>query len=384
MSNKVQPRTLEALEDVRKYLHQHPEVSNNEHHTAGRISEELKALGPDHLYQNVGGTGLLAVFEGPEAGPTILFRAELDALPIEEENDFEYRSGTPGVSHKCGHDGHMCILLGLGRRIHDNRPKKGRVVLLFQPAEEIGAGAHQVLEDEQFRKIEPDWVFALHNLPGYPMGAIVTREGAFSAAVTSLIVRLHGKTAHAGEPENGIHPGPAIVTLLSLAEKLTQPDLEREDFTLVTPIHIRMGEKAYGVSPGYGEVHFTMRTWRMEPLENIKEQMLSAVIKLRSRYVLRVETEWTNPFETNYNDAEAVKWIRSAATKCEYQLIERKRPLKWGEDFGAFTQRYRGAMFGLGSGKKTPALHNPDYDFPDAIIPKGVQIFYSLVEKILG
>src|SRR5690606_3395535 len=163
--------TAKELQNIRRHLHQHPEVSNHEQETKKYLKSHLEKLDHDGLLE-VGKTGLAVFFKGKEQGKKILLRADMDALPIEEINDFEYKSQNPGVSHKCGHDGHTTIMLGVASSLSQNRPERGEVCLVFQPAEENGTGARQILEDEKF-DFKAAKAFALHNLPGYPLHKIV-------------------------------------------------------------------------------------------------------------------------------------------------------------------------------------------------------------------
>jgi len=383
MIESVDPLIHQEMVALRQRLHAQPELPGEEHKTAAQVEQVLRGYEPDLLLDKLGGTGVAAVFESGKPGPAVLFRAELDALPIEEINDFEYRSTRKNVSHKCGHDGHMVILLSLARRIAQRRPASGKVILLFQPAEETGEGAMRVLRDPRFSQIRPDHVFALHNLPGYPMGAVVTKKGAFTAGVRSLIIRLQGKTSHAAEPENGLNPAQAIAELLQLCDKLTQPDPGAPDFTLVTPVHVVMGERAYGVSAGYGEVHLTIRCWTKEVMQQLEEDLLNLSRDIALAHGLEINTEWTNVFLANFNDEASVDLIEKVTRLLQLEYVERQQPLKWGEDFGAFTQRFKGAMFGLGAGEDTPALHNPDYDFPDEIIETGSNILFQIAVTFL-
>ncbi|PKP14278.1 MAG: amidohydrolase, partial [Bacteroidetes bacterium HGW-Bacteroidetes-23] len=190
---------LESLIRFRKELHKNPELSGKEIETAKRIVSFLEQYPPDEMQTNVGGTGIIAVYKGVEEGKSILFRSELDALPIKETNSFEHISIKNNVSHKCGHDGHTAILCGLASELHHQRPEKGNVILLFQPAEENGSGAEKVANDDNFKNYKPDFVFALHNLPGFDKNQIVVKDDTFSCAVKSIIIRLKGKIAHAAE-----------------------------------------------------------------------------------------------------------------------------------------------------------------------------------------
>ncbi|RNL90735.1 amidohydrolase [Sinomicrobium pectinilyticum] len=374
----------ERLTRLRKYLHRHPEVSGKEHETAKTILSFLRKHTPDQVVTHLGGTGIAAIYKGTERGKTVLIRCELDALPIPEVNTFLHRSGTPGISHKCGHDGHMAIVAGLAVLLHRYRPEKGRVILLFQPSEEDGNGAKCVLADNRFGDMDPDYVFALHNLPSFPEGQIVIKEGTFTPAVHSIIIMLKGKTAHAGEPEKGINPASAIADIIRQFQALVQPDIASDDFCQVAPIYLRMGEKAYGISAGEGEVHFTIRCKDNNRMKTTAGTAEKIARETAQRYGLKPYISWTQGFPANENHPKAIQYIREVAGQQGFDLYEKDTPFGWGEDFGLFTQKYPGALFGLGAGENTPALHNPDYDFPDGIISTGVQMFYHIIQKIIS
>ena len=375
---------MKELIPLRKKLHQYPEVSGNETETAKRILNFLSNYSPNQLITNIGGNGILAIYKGKETGKTILFRCELDALPITEMNSFDYKSVHEGVSHKCGHDGHMAILCGLAKTLHENPLEKGTVMLLFQPSEEDGNGAKSVLNDSKFDAINPDFAFALHNLPGYKKHQIVLKEGTFTCAVNSMIIQLEGKTAHAGEPENGINPALAIAEIITFFNSKINTILASENYCLITPIHINMGEKAYGVSAGYGEVHFTMRSNSNKQMRVIEATLEQNVLEIAKKFNLKATIHWTQSFEANENNIEAVNYIRKAISELKLDTLEKELPFTFGEDFGLFTQKFKGAMLGLGSGENVPALHNPDFDFPDEIIETGVQLFHQITNEILN
>lgn len=373
--------TLNELIAFRKQLHQYPEVSGNEHQTQQCILSFLSNAGIEGV--PIGGTGVMVVFDSNVPGKTIMLRSDHDALPIEEVNDFEYKSVHQGVSHKCGHDGHTAIMCGVAKYFKNYPPKKGRVVLIFQPAEENGEGAKAVLNDANF-SYTPDIAIALHNIPGYEKNRVIYRVGSFTAAAKSIIIRLDGKTSHAAEPEKGINPAPAIADMIQLFEKESQPLLDREDFALTTPVHIQMGERSYGVSAGHGEVHYTLRTWNNETMDRLTERILTSIEAISNKYGLRSAISWTEEFDANQNSETAVKLIEDAIATNDLSFEIRSTPFKWGEDFGLFTKQFGGAMFGIGSGIDCPALHNPDYDFPDEIIATGINMFTSITEKALN
>ncbi|MDX1438316.1 MAG: amidohydrolase [Rubricoccaceae bacterium] len=377
------PATTESIVAFRKRLHAHPELSGQEHETAQAVRTKLEDLKPDELIA-IGSTGLAAVFSGEESGPTVLLRSELDALPIQEVNDFEHRSNVRGVSHKCGHDGHTAILTGVAQKIASNRITSGRLVLLFQPAEETGEGAKRVLADPAFEGIRPDYVFALHNLPGCPAGVVVVKDGVFTAAVCTLILTFSGRTAHAAEPEHGRNPVYAISEIVRLTREMEQTDVASDAFTLITPVYLSVGDIAYGTAPGEGELHLTIRAWSNINLDRAVGDVIRAAERLALEQGLEIDSERVAEFSANVNDEEATRLIREAAKATGVTVQERLTPFKWGEDFGLFTERYRGAMFGIGAGVSHPALHNPDYDFPDEIIPGAVDLFERIARQLLA
>jgi len=367
----------------RRKLHAAAELSGQEYNTAGIIAAALAACSPDQVLRNVGGRGVLALFEGSEPGPSVLLRADMDALPIREVNDFSHCSLNEGVSHKCGHDGHAAVMLGVARLLAGRRPSRGRVYLLFQPAEETGGGARAVLDDPAVAEIRPDAVFAFHNLPGYPLGQVVVRQGSFTAAVKSMIITLQGKPAHAAEPEHGINPALAMAELLQQAAGLSNNCPERDDFVLVTPVHANLGEIAYGTSAGYGEVHFTLRSWSQGQMRQLEKRLLGILDELAARHWLAIRHSWTEEFHACENDTQAVKQVSRVARQLSMTVSERPMPFKWGEDFGLFTQRFPGALFGIGAGEDHPALHHADYDFPDKILSGAAQLCYQLAIDML-
>lgn len=375
--------SYQLLEKIRHDLHAHPELSGEEYETGQKVASILSGYRPALLLEKIGGTGVIAIFDSGKPGPSVLFRSELDALPIVEINDFPHRSIRKNISHKCGHDGHTTILIGLAKKLSEKMLRKGKVILLFQPAEENGSGAETVMSDPAFRSIQPDYVFAFHNLPGYPLKQIVVKRNAFTASVKSIIIRLHGKTTHAAEPENGINPALAIARIIIETAKLSNNAPEKEDFSVVTPIHIHMGEVAYGTAAGYGEVHLTLRTWTEPHMKTLETRTMAIIEQVSESEQLKTEISWTNKFTANENEDEATEIVLAAAHNNNFLITKRNFPFKWGEDFGLFTQHFKGAMFGIGAGVNTPALHNADYDFPDELIPVGIQMFYSIAQKIL-
>lgn len=370
------------LINFRKRLHKFPELSGNEKITAGNVIDFTRRFHHARIITELGGEGIAVIFKGKEPGKTILVRCDLDALPIEEENDFDHISVYPGVSHKCGHDGHMTIVSGLIPILAEEKVVRGRVVLLFQPAEETGEGAARVLKDPRFASINPDYVFALHNLPGYASNEIVVKENVFASASRGLIIRLKGKSSHAAEPEKGITPTQAVADLIKQLPGLSKVETSG-DFSLVTIIHAKIGERAFGTTPGSAVLMATFRSYRDEDMQSMSRNAEKLVKEVASTYNLKCEIEWVEEFAATTNQAECVDMIREAAVENNLLIHENEHPFRWSEDFGHFTQKYKGAMFGIGAGIHHPELHHPDYDFPDEIILTGVKMFYSIIQKAL-
>ncbi|MFC2151146.1 amidohydrolase [Bacteroidota bacterium] len=374
---------LEKIIELRHELHRFPELSDNEFVTAERITNFLSHYDNIEIIRGIGGNGLACIFKGNDEGPSVLFRCDLDALPIDEENEIEYKSVQKGVSHMCGHDGHMAIIAGLADMFSKNPPKNGQVVLLFQPSEENGQGAFRVVNDEKFKKIKVDYVFALHNLPGFKEGEIILANETFAAASKGMIIKLIGKTSHASEPENGNSPAISMADVIKELNDLTKQKEVFSDFTLITIIHARLGEIAFGITPGYAEVMATLRTYRDEDMQKLTAMAEETVKRNADKSSLKFEISYVEDFPATVNNKEMVKIIQNAAdfAKIPYNYLE--NPFRWSEDFAHFTKKFKGALFGLGSGKNHPQLHNPDYDFPDDIIEKGVSIFSEIYNHIV-
>jgi len=372
------------LIQLRHLLHSHPEISGKEEKTANRICSFLEQQHPDKLVTGLGGTGVAAVFDGKSAGPRVLIRCELDALPIPETVELEYGSKNPGAAHKCGHDGHMTILAGLAMQLHAQRLERGSVVLLFQPSEETGEGAARVISDSKYTQIEPDYVFALHNLPGYSLGEVILRNGLFASASSGLAVYLNGETSHAAEPEKGKSPALAVAELIQAISALPQFHTALHESAQATIIHANVGEVAFGTSPGVGNVMATLRSHSQDTMTMLIERATGMAEKIAATYDLQVETEIVQPFPSTVNDPESNSIIRKAASEIGVQTSELQIPFPWSEDFGHFTARHKGAMFGFGSGLNQPALHHPTYDFPDDLVEPGVKMFMEIIQSLIG
>lgn len=378
---------LIELTEFRRALHRRPEVSGEEVETAKTIVAAVKLMRPTGILTGLGGHGVAAIFDSGKDGPTVLFRAELDALPIEERNDvIAWPSETRGKSHVCGHDGHMTMLLALGRMISRQPVAQGRVILMFQPAEEDGSGAKAVVADPAFAEIKPDWAFAIHNEPGSPFGFVSTRVGLMNCASLGLKVRLSGKTAHAADPQDGVSPALAVAKLIPALDNLGHGEggPRNDAFRLVTITHAKIGEPTFGIAPGEAEVFATLRAAGDAGVESLETAARNLATSVADEYGLGVAFEVHDHFAASVNDADAYDIATKAMEAIGVPYGQESVPMRASEDFGVFGWGAKAAMLCLGPGEDHAALHNPDYDFPDDLIPIGSAIFERIARDLLG
>lgn len=375
---------LIELTAFRRELHRYPELSGEEVETARKVTVALKAMSPTRILTGLGGHGVAAVFDSGKDGPTVLFRAELDALPIEERNDIEWSSQTSGKSHVCGHDGHMTMLLALGRMISRQPVANGRVILMFQPAEEDGSGAKAVVADPAYQEIQADWAFAIHTEPGRPFGYVSTCVGLINCASLGLKIKLNGKTAHAADPGDGISPAHAIAELIPALDALGRGGSLNDDFQLVTITHVNIGEPSFGIAPGDGVILATLRTACDEGLGHLEAMARALAVTIADKYELNANFEVHDNFAASINDPEAYVVATTAMDALKVAYGDAGVPMRASEDFGVFGWNAKAAMLCLGPGEDHASLHNPDYDFPDDLIPIGSAIFERIARDLLG
>lgn len=371
------------LRTLRRTLNHSPEPAGSESMTAHIITSFLGSYRPDELLTELGGHGVAAIYEGTRPGPTILVRSELDALETEIEaapdDESVDRDAGVRIAHLCGHDGHMAIVAGLAPLLHIRRLARGRVVLLFQPAEETGEGARRVIADPQFAHIRPDVALALHNLPGEPESRVVVRPDTFACASVGMRVHFEGLSAHAAEPELARTPEPALATLLDHLPRLGR---EGETYRLLTITHVRMGHPTFGVTPGGAELYATLRAVRDEVLTELRDEAVALVRTTAERSRVGVHIEWSDEFPATINDAALVEILERT---CDAEHIDCRRAAvayRWSEDFGHFGSVCPSLCFGLGIGENQPPLHHPDYTFPDSVITSGVVLWSRLLSAL--
>lgn len=371
---------LDELVTFRKLLHQQAELSDEEIETSKLVKEYIQQFKPDQIWEGIGGHGLMVMFKGKTAGKNIGFRADLDALPISETIAVDYASKNEHVAHKCGHDGHIVMVAGLAAYLAKNPPQKGNIFLIFQPAEETGFGAERIEKFLSTEGIQIDYLFGLHNLPGFPIGEIVTKAGTFAAASKGMVIKLTGRTSHAAEPENGCSPVLAVSNILSRMTAIHTTE-KFEDLILATVIHAQLGEIAFGTTPGYAEVRITLRAMRqadMKKLTGIAEAWVEEQAKNQN---LTFDISYTETFPVTENEPMMFDVMQKVAEEAELTFKELDQPFKWSEDFGHYMNISKTGFFGLGAGLDAPNLHHEAYDFPDEIIEYGLGMYIGLIQK---
>lgn len=367
--------------EIRRELHRAPELSGAEVRTSDKMAELLSKIPGMEVHRGVGIHGVVGIKRYGK-GNALGFRAELDALPVLEENELKYRSKNKGVSHTCGHDGHMTMVLDLVERLETSDTNFGTVVVFFQSAEETGQGAREMVNA---LKSQSDWpelkaCFALHNIPGREKGKIWIRSGTFTCGSTGVEVNIKGRTAHAAHPEDAINPLFATAKLMQFAAKM--PEQSQEHFALCTPISLHSGSQTFGTSPADATLLMTLRS---EDKQHLKSMML-AFEKEARRLTKKVGAGCEVQFHEYFPPTVNADFCNQAEKACKAAKIEcatLEEPFRWSEDFAHFKKKYPIFLAGIGSGVDQPALHAPNFDFPDELIKKG-SAYYEELYKIFA
>ena len=371
---------LTYLRNLRRQLHARPELSGEEHQTAERITRELEKTNPDRLVAGLGGNGIAAVYGSGANGPKVMVRAELDGLPIEDRTDAKHRSQIKGISHTCGHDGHMAVMVGTARYLGQNRPETGEVVVLFQPSEETGEGAGRMLEDPGFDQIRFDRAYAFHNLPGFEENRLLIKEGVFASASVGLICRLKGESSHAAYPQQGRSPAPVIAGMVRHLQEAGEPDIKKPSYAIGTVTYAKLGEKAFGITPGLAEMGITLRAAGDELLNELRENVIGQLQELSKPSDIEATVEEVEPFKATVNSKKGFDNVLKAAQATGMQVKKLGHPFPWSEDFGRFSDKSEVCLFGIGAGEDHPHLHAGNYDFNDNLIRPSVNLFIEILK----
>lgn len=363
---------LNKIIALRKTLHKAPSLSNEESQTVAILEKYIQAYSPTKVLKNIGGHGCCFIFEKDPKLATVALRADLDALPIHEENEITYCSAHAGISHKCGHDGHMSMVCGVLEFLDEI---KLNLILLFQPAEETGEGALRMVNDPQFQQLKIDYIFGMHNLPGVSEHKILCKPDVFACSSVGMKIKINGLSAHAAEPMKANTPYPLVQKILEYIHKSNSYELD-ENFQIITMTHVKIGEESFGITPGEGEIYLTLRAINNKFINTFKKDILD----ICEHDQCSTSISYHDDFPALENNENAYKILEKAAAKFSFEKMQ--VPFKWSEDFGHFTQKIQGAYFGLGVGEEHYNLHHPQYDFNDRVIETGIRFYKSLIDTI--
>jgi hippurate hydrolase len=374
---------LEPLIAFRRDIHQHPELGFCEHRTAGRIAEQLKALGLE-VHEGIGRTGVVAVLRNGSSGRTIGLRADMDALPIHEQTNLPYASRTDGTFHGCGHDGHVAMLLGAAQHLARSRNFDGTVNFFFQPAEEGQGGAREMVKEGLFERFPCDRVFGLHNWPDLPAGVIATRPGPIMGAADKFEITLEGRGGHAAIPQDTPDAILAAAALVSQLNTIVARRIAATSSAVlsITQIH---GGHTHNVIPAEVKISGTVRTFDPQVQDVIEAAIRSITAGVALSHDLGASVDYQRYYPATINDAEAAQEaLAAAATVGDARLAP--EPAFTSEDFSFMLQACKGAYIWLGQARPegSAPLHNPHYDFNDDVLGLGVRLHVALVERHLA
>ncbi|MCA3180857.1 MAG: M20 family metallopeptidase [Burkholderiaceae bacterium] len=378
------------LTAIRRTLHATPELGFEEHATAELVARQLHAYGVDEVHRGIGQTGLVGVIRGERhgSGRTIGLRADMDALPLAEENGFAHRSTVPGRMHACGHDGHTAMLLGAARWLARTRRFDGAVHLIFQPGEEGYAGARAMIQDGLFERFPCDAVYAMHNWPGLPTGTIAVKPGPMMAAADRVTITIEGKGGHGAHAYLAIDPVVVAAHVITAAQTIVSRNVGPLDSAVVSLCSIQAGHpQAMSVIPREAVVTGTVRSFRAQTQDMIEARLTQLAEQVAAGFGARARVEYERMYPATVNSrAEALFGAEVAEELVGAErTIRDLEPSMGAEDFAFMLEKRPGAYFRIGQGGAESGcfLHNPRYDFNDEILPLGAALFVRLAERAM-
>lgn len=357
-------RRAGEIEDLRKALHEIPELAFEEKRTKELLMSWVKKNTSLEIVDC--GSYFYAYYEADPEAKTIAFRADFDAVCGKD--------GMPG--HYCGHDGHAAILAGFGRILTENPPSVN-VLLLFQPAEETGEGAKLCREVLVVKHV--DEIYGFHNIPGYEKNGILILDGTFACASTGLEIRVMGSPSHAAYPEAGKNPAEILARLILRREEYLAK--VTRGLAQITVIGEELGSSSYGVAASEGVLRLTVRAAFEEEFQKLIERICEDARTWAQEAKMSFEVKRIEEFPATENHASCVDKVTRAAQECGFKIMKPAEPFRWSEDFGYYLQKVPGAFFGIGDGEDWPQLHTEEYEFPDEIIETALKMWEGICDE---
>ncbi|MGJ8624037.1 MAG: M20 aminoacylase family protein [Yoonia sp.] len=365
----------------RRHLHMHPEIQFDCHETAGFVVERLREFGVDEIHEGIAQSGVVAIINGKTEGPTIGLRADMDALPMAEETGLDYASTVSGKMHACGHDGHTTMLLGAARYLAETRNFAGRVALIFQPAEEGGGGAEVMVQEGVLDRFDIKEVYALHNLPGAPVGSFHTTAGPIMAAVDTFHIHITGKGGHGAFPHETADPIVAAVGMVNAIQTIVSRNHKSAQELVVSVTQIHTGS-ADNIIPEKAYINGTVRTFDGSVQDMVRSRLEAIVAGHAAAYDVQATLEYEVGYPATVNDAGKTAFAVDVASEITDAVDDAYPPEMGAEDFSYMLNARPGSYLFVGNGD-TAGLHHPAYDFDDAAAPAGASFFARLVERAL-
>jgi len=375
------------LTALRRDLHAHPELGFEEVYSAARVQEALRACGVDEIHTGIGKTGVVAVIRGQStaSGRMIGLRADMDALPMHEDNDFGWRSTSNGLMHGCGHDGHTTMLVGAARYLAATRHFDGTAVLIFQPGEEGFAGARVMVEDGLFERFPVDSIYAMHNWPQMAPGTVGLNSGPMMAAADRITIDVTGKGGHGAHAYQTVDPVVVTAHLITAIQTIVSRNVRPLDAAVVSVCAMHAGDLgAFSVVPGKATLVGTVRTFNPKVQVEVERRLVEMCTAVAAGFGASAQVTFERIYPATINTAAEALFAGDVAQALvgARNLDRHMEPSMGAEDFSFMLQARPGAYLRIGQGVKEGAfLHNSRYDFNDEILPLGAALHASLVEQ---
>ncbi len=383
----VKNRFAELLPQItawRRDFHEHPELLYDVHRTAGKVADLLREFGCDEVTEGIGRTGVVGVIRGKSdsKGRVIGLRADMDALPIHEQTGVEYASKTPGKMHACGHDGHTAMLLGAAKYLAETRNFDGTAVVIFQPAEEGGAGGDAMVKDGLIERWKIDEVYGMHNMPGVPTGTFAIKPGAMMAAADQFDITVTGKGGHAAKPHECIDTTLTAAQIVVALQSVVSRNIDPLKNAVISVCVVSTDSTAHNVIPQVVKLKGTARSLEPGVRDQLEEGITRVATNVAAAMGATARVEYERGYPVTMNDDQATEWAADVARQIAGDVNMDMQPMMGGEDFSYMLLERPGAYIFVGNGD-TAMVHHPAYNFNDDAIPAGASWYAGMVENRL-
>jgi len=369
----------------RRDIHEYPEILFDVHRTAGSVAEKLKAFGCDEVVTGIGKTGVVGVIHGKGGGPrkVIGLRADMDALPMDEQTNLPYRSKNPGKMHACGHDGHTAMLLGGAKYLAETRNFSGTAIVIFQPAEEGGGGGREMVKEGLMERFGIQEVYGMHNMPGIPAGHFAIRPGPLLAAADRIVIEVEGLGSHAAKPHMGVDPVVVGAQIVNQVQTIVSRSVDPIKSGLISICQFHAGS-ADNVIPQTATLRGTARSLLPEVRDTLENRLREIVDGTAKAYGARATLTYSRHYPVTSNHERETEFAAAIAADVAGRdaVDSNTPPLMGGEDFSFMLEARPGAFIFIGNGD-TAGLHHPAYDFNDDALPAGISFWARLVETAM-